>query len=97
MKRVLNLLIILGLLAALSFGSAEHRSDQDIYVTVSTPLTDNIAERARLGKLGKPLFDLQEGTHQQLKETTGVEVDHFYLNLCLGDACLPVDPFTFGR
>lgn len=97
MKRILNLLTALGLLVALSFGSAEHRSDQDISVTVSTPLTDNIAEKAQLGKLGKRLFNLQEGAHQQLKETTGVEVDYFYLNLCLGDACLPVDPFTFGR
>ena len=76
---------------------AQYNPDNDVYITVDNPVVEEVAEDIGLGELGDDLFEAQEGVHETVKETTGEEVDHYYIHICSGKQCVPVDPFRFGR
>ena len=95
--RVMTLLAACALLLPLGTAAAQYDPSQDVYVKVDAPLTNRLASKLGVGRLGARAFNLQEGAHRTLTQATGVSVDHFYVWVCLGSECVPVDPFTVGN
>jgi hypothetical protein len=88
-----KLFIITGiLLASLTFGSstlAEYDSSGDITISVNL-LEDTIKPS---DSTGDTTYHLQEGVHNELTNTTGLEVDHSYVWITInGEKILAVDP-----
>ncbi len=98
MKRNLKPLLIAVLLGLLGLGLAEYKPEDDVEVNVDAPIVSDLAEAAGVGKVGDALFRMQEAAHNTVTKTTGAEVDHYYVKLCLGKkSCVPVDPFKVSR
>lgn len=72
---------------ALAWGSLTIRSD----------LTDTVAEELNVGEVGDALYEAQEGVHDAVTDTTGVEIEHDYIDICAGDECVPVDPIRYSN
>lgn len=87
------------LLLATSIGLvfAEYRPEYDVYITVDDELLQAAAETYGIGAVGWELFGLQEGAHEAVTDTTGQGVDHYYIWVCVGGECVPIDPFTVGN
>jgi hypothetical protein len=86
------------LITLLSFIFAEgnssgYDSSQDITITVDNSITNQAAETLGVGQVGNALFNTQEGVHSAVEGSTGTSVKHYYVKLCLGKSCVPVDPF----
>lgn len=96
-KRTTNVLLTCALLLTLGVGNAEYDPSNDIWIEVDTAPTTYLAQTLGVGTLGSQAFDLQEGAHGTFTSTTGVSVDHYYVWVCLGSECVPVDPFTVGN
>lgn len=98
MKRILPPLLTLSILALFGLGFAEYNAEDDVTVDLTAPVVSDLADDAGVGALGGTLFAAQEGAHGALTDTTGAEVDHYYLWVCLSPtACVPVDPFKISR
>ena len=97
MRSVMLKATVLAFAMCVGLAFAQYNPDDDVYVTVDTPLTTQLAETAGVGVLGSALFDAQEGVHETVKRTTGVQVKHHYINICFGPFCIPIDPIKFGR
>lgn len=82
--RILAALALLALAASPAFAWGTLR--------ISTPLTDAVAQEADVDERGDDLYEAQEGAHDGVTDTTGVEVPHEYIDVCFGDECLHVDP-----
>lgn len=76
---------------------AEGDSDGDIRITLYNKTLERIASTAEVGETGEALYDTQEGVHDTVADTTGAEVDHFYIWTCIGDECVAVDPVRFSN
>lgn len=85
------------LLVLLGGALAQHDPDDDVYIRVEEPTVERVARSLGLGALGGALYDAQEGVHETVTETTGAEVERYYLNVCLGDECLPIDPLRVSN
>lgn len=98
MKVFLRLAVVLLIVSALtSLASAKYKPEHDIYINVDAEVLERIAAALALSELGDELFDAQEGAHATTTDTTGQEVDHYYIWFCAGDQCIPVDPFTVSN
>jgi hypothetical protein len=88
-KLFLSLAIAVALLPALSSkADAAYISESDKTISIQTGLNLNIPLN-----IGESTFELQEGLQNVLTETTGVEVDHYYLWLELdGQKIVGIDP-----
>jgi hypothetical protein len=98
----LRTFILASVVALLSFVFAEdtssgYDSSQDVTITVDNPVTNEVAETLGVGQVGDALFNTQEGVHKTVENTTGQSVNHYYVKLCLGKSCLPIDPFKPHR
>jgi hypothetical protein len=89
--RTFSILVLVIALAGLAVG--QHNSENDVYVQLDSELAEEFAEYVGLGKLGSRLYDTQEGIHEAVKDSSGEEVAHYYIWFCIGDECVPVDPF----
>jgi hypothetical protein len=94
----LRTFILASVIALLSFAFAEGTSDgydssQDVTVTIDNPVTNQVAETLGVGQVGDALFNTQENVHKTIESSTGQSVKHYYVKLCLGKSCVPVDPF----
>lgn len=93
--RLILLVAVVSIFAGVAF--AEYRPEYDVYVHVDAPLIGSVTEAIGLYELGLLLFGTQEDAHEALTDTTGLDVDHYYVWLCLNGECLPADPFTVNR
>ncbi len=90
-KLIFTLLMFIGiaLLSTPTQSDAAYKPKWDLTLKVNV-LEDMIKPS---GKLGEVSFNLQEGVHNTLTDTTGVEVDHSYIWIELnGVKVLAVDP-----
>ena len=70
----------------------------DKYIRVENELLESVADSAGLDTLGDAAYTLQEDVvHGSVTKVTGKKIDHFYAWVCIGEVCLPVDPFTFSN
>jgi hypothetical protein len=88
------ILAVLAAVALTGVAVAEYNPDNDIYLRVDNKNLNKVAKAVALNRTGDALFETQEGAHATTTETTGQEVDHYYIWICLGGSCVPVDPFT---
>jgi hypothetical protein len=98
----LRTFILASVVALLGVGFAQdtssgYDSSQDVTITVDNPVTNEVAETLGVGQVGDALFNTQEGVHKTVENTTGQSVNHYYVKLCLGKSCLPIDPFKPHR
>jgi hypothetical protein len=91
-RTVISVILVLAL-ALVSPVSAQYNSEYDVYVQVENKLAEKVAKRLGVGRLGSQAFDTQEGVHSTVTDTSGEEVEHYYIWICIGDQCVPVDPF----
>lgn len=71
---------------------AAHLSDQDLTLSV-TLLPGSISAPSSTGTL---TYEAQEGVHDALTSTTGLEVDHYYVWVTVnGQPVAAVDPVAF--
>jgi hypothetical protein len=72
---------------------AQYNSEYDVYLQVENKLAEKVAKLLGVGSLGSQAFDTQEGAHATVTDTSGEEIEHYYIWICIGDQCVPVDPF----
>lgn len=90
--RLRHHLLVLAALLICGPAFAEHNTSQDVYIRVNNPLTRVVTKVVPVKETGAALYDVQEGAHQSVTNTTGEEIDHYYINVCADDECVPVDP-----
>lgn len=91
--RSLAAVLLLVLLTPLALADG----DGDVYVDVDHDLTSQVAEDLAVGETGEDLYDAQEGAHDAVTDGTGEEVDHYYVWICFGGQCVPVDPIRYSN
>lgn len=92
MRQVSKLVFMVALLV-----SGMAIASNDLFVRVRSPLLGRVASGLGVGKLGKSLYDVQEGAHALVTDATGVAIPHFYVWVCAEEECLPVDPFLVNK
>lgn len=92
----LVLLFLGGCQQTASLEPIEYNPSDDVYVVFQGRHFADATKFLPVNLIGKLAFDLQEGTHDNITNVSGAEVDHYYIWLCLADQCIPVDPFTFS-
>lgn len=78
-------------LTALVLGSPVTAKDPSIHVR--GPVATAVNQALPVAETGQTLYDTQEGAHSTITATTGESIDHYYINVCTEDECVPVDPF----
>ena len=106
MKKPLNhLLVALFLVVGLSscqlsepvnLESAGYNQDEDVYIVFHGAHFQRVTSFLPKALISNVLFDLQEGTHENITDVSGAEIDHYYIWVCLEDFCIPVDPFSYN-
>ena len=74
-----------------------YNSEDDVYLIIRGQVIEDAASILPVALVGEIAFDLQEGTHESVTDVSGAEVDHYYIWVCLEEACIPVDPVRFSR
>ena len=77
--------------------STGYNPEDDMYIMINGWVIDDVTSILPAKRIGELAFDLQEGTHESITDVSGAEIDHYYIWVCLGDACIPVDPARFSR
>lgn len=97
MKRM-KMLVLLGFVLG-SLGSAAYVYEDDIYIGLCTDeaMAAYVDTLISIEGLGKAMFELQEGVHDGVTDTTGQEVDHYYVWIGFCGRYVPVDPFRFSN
>ena len=98
-----NLAFVLVLLFALvgcqeevTLSTTDYNSEDDVYLIVGGQVIEDATSVLPIDLIGELAFELQEGTHENITDVSGAEIDHYYIWVCLADACIPVDPFRFS-
>lgn len=89
-------ILLVGVLGVALADDDGYNSENDIYIEIENQTLEEVAEAIRLGEFGTELFELQEGLHDTIGDSTGEEIDHYYIWICVGGECVPIDPFEFG-
>ena len=77
--------------------STGYNPEDDMYIMINGWVIDDVTSILPHKLISELAFDLQEGTHESITDVSGAEIDHYYIWVCLGDACIPVDPVRFSR
>lgn len=75
---------------------ARYDEDSDVYIVFQGEHFEDETAFVPIDMLGELAFELQEGTHSSLTDVSGAEVDHYYIWVCSGEQCIPVDPLRIG-
>jgi hypothetical protein len=93
LKKILLALIFVVMLQSLFIGiaGAEYVGKNDIVISINTG--QNLYVPLNTGEAS---FNLQESVHNELTQSSGVEVDHYYIWLEVdGQRVLAIDPAKF--
>ena len=104
MKAGRTVLVITALLFTLAACSSsnelrttEYDPNNDVYVMFQGEIAEDASALLPAEVIGQKAFELQEGTHESITDVSGAEIDHYYIWVCLGSDCIPVDPFRFNE
>ena len=75
----------------------DYNPEDDVYIMIRGQVIEDTTSILPVDLIGELAFELQEGTHESITDVSGAEVDHYYIWVCLEDACIPVDPFRFDN
>ena len=70
--------------------------EHDVYIVFGGKHFQDASEFLPLELVGELAFKLQEGTHASIRSLNVAEVDYYYIWACVGEDCIPVDPFRTG-
>jgi hypothetical protein len=73
-----------------------YQSDDDVYLVFKGFIFKRVTSLLPISVVGEAAFKLQEGTHESIRDITHAEIDHYYIWVCMEDACIPVDPFRYS-
>lgn len=73
-----------------------YNPEDDVYVVFRGQYFQDASEFLPLELVGELAFKLQEGTHASIRSLDVAEVDYYYIWACVGEDCIPVDPFRVG-
>ncbi len=90
------LLALAGCAGTGDIATEAYQPDEDVYIVFHGEHFDTATEFLPNDVITGATFELQEGTHEAITDVSGAEVDHYYIWLCLGQACIPVDPFSYN-
>jgi hypothetical protein len=106
MKRVSSLILVLLVLLA-GVGCQQqprpelqptgYHANKDVYLVFRGKVFRQVTLLLPLRVVGEAAFKLQEGTHESIRDVSQAEIDHYYIWVCLEDACIPVDPFSYSN
>ena len=96
-RSMTRVLAVLTLVVGLSVAFADYNPTQDVHVNVNTGAGKKVTDALPIGKVGKTLFQAQEGVHNTVSKTTGTSVNHSYIWIGVNGQSVPVDPFTVSR
>ena len=72
--------------------TADYDPEHDVYVVFQGQHFEDAGGFVPVALIGDAAFELQEGTHASIRSLGIAELDYYYIWLCLGRACIPVDP-----
>ena len=75
----------------------DYNPEDDVYLMIGGQVVEDATSILPIGLVGEIAFDLQEGTHERIRDVSGARVNYYYIWVCLADACIPVDPVRFSR
>lgn len=73
-----------------------YEEEHDLYIVFGGQHFQDVGTFLPVKLVGELAFDLQEGTHRSIRHVGVAELNYYYIWLCLGDSCIPVDPFRVG-
>ncbi len=85
-----------GMQADMALETADYDPEHDVYVVFGGQHFQDASEFLPLELVGDLAFKLQEGTHASIRSLDVAEVDYYYIWACVGEDCIPVDPFRVG-
>ena len=85
-----------GMQSDISLETADYDSEHDVYVVFGGQHFQDASEFLPLEVVGELAFKLQEGTHASIRSLNVAEVNYYYIWLCLGEDCIPVDPYRIS-
>ncbi len=91
------LFALLGCEEDITMETTEYHPEDDVYIMIRGEVIEDATSILPADLIGELAFNLQEGTHESITDVSGAEVDHYYIWVCLEDACIPVDPFRFNN
>lgn len=85
-----------GIQSDIGLEPTDYDPEYDVYVVFGGQHFQDASEFLPAELVGELAFELQEGTHASIRSLNVAEVDYYYIWLCLGEDCIPVDPFRVG-
>jgi hypothetical protein len=73
-----------------------YQPNKDVYLVFRGFIFKRVTSLLPLDVIGEVAFELQKGTHEAIRDVSQVEIDHYYIWVCLEDECIPVDPFSYS-
>ncbi len=73
--------------------TAGYDPEYDVYIVFGGQHFQDASEFLPLELVGELAFKLQEGTHASIRSLDVAEVDYYYIWACVGEDCIPVDPY----
>lgn len=85
-----------GMQADVGLAPTDYDPEDDVYIVFGGQYFQDASEFLPLELVGDLAFKLQEGTHASIKSLDIAEVNYYYIWACIGEDCIPVDPFRVG-
>lgn len=85
-----------GMQADIGLETTDYDPEHDVYVVFGGQHFQDASRFLPLEVVGKLAFELQEGTHASIRSLNVAEVNYYYIWLCLGEDCIPVDPYRIS-
>lgn len=84
-----------GLQSNIGLETTGYDPEDDVYIVFGGQHFQNASEFLPLEVVGDLAFKLQQGTHASIRSLDVAEVDYYYIWACIGEDCIPVDPYRF--
>lgn len=85
-----------GMQADVALAPTDYDPEHDVYIVFAGQHFQDASEFLPLELVGEIAFKLQEGTHASIRSLNVAEVNYYYIWVCMGEDCIPVDPYRTG-
>ncbi len=85
-----------GMQSSVELRTIDYDPEHDVYIVFGGQHFQDASEFLPLELVGELAFELQEGTHASIRSLDVAEVNYYYVWLCLGEDCIPVDPWRIS-
>ena len=85
-----------GMQSAVKLKTTDYDPEHDVYIVFGGQHFQDASEFLPLELVGELAFELQEGTHASIRSLDVAEVNYYYIWACIGEDCIPVDPWRIS-